>query len=230
MEGNGNASDFAWIQHQILQALLRDGANPDHIEGLSQKVAAVEGLLAGFRAKRRQLGDSGRYTAEGLKQAELELATPIAGEIKRLLDTAHLQNNLNQKRGGLQLGATGDMADRIIRHFTLMELRTIYQAQGVNDNPTLATVAYQEAMRRDDHLAMEALEGWPLSCPVPAGLIAQGQQQRQASLNPVLAKEVRELETLHEQYQRITRDALQELPLPKVDVTAQIAAGQEPEG
>jgi hypothetical protein len=228
-QSNGDVGDFGWVQRAILDGLIRSGANPDHVEGLRQKVAAVEGLLEGFRSKRRQLGDSGRFTAEGLKQAELELAAPIAGEITRLLDTGHLRVNLNQKRAKLQPAAAGDVADRIIRHFTMMELRTIFQAQGVTGDPIQASIAYQQAMRRDDHLAMEALESWPLGSPVPADLIAQGQRQRQASLNPVLAKEVQELEVLHEQYQRLTRDALGELPLSQPDPIAQLAAGQEPE-
>jgi hypothetical protein len=187
-QNNGDVGDFGWVQRKILEGLTRDGANPDHLAVLGEKIAAIELHLQTFRTKRRQLGDSGKYTRQGLEEAARELAAPIAGEIKRLLDTTHLKNNLAQKRTKLQPPATGDMADRIIAHFTMMELRTIYQAQGVN--------------------------------------IAQGQQQRQATLNPMLAKEVRELETLHEQFQRITKDALQELPLPTPDPIAEVAAGQ----
>jgi hypothetical protein len=61
---------------------------------------------------------------------------------------------------------------------------------------------------------------------VSAELIAQGQQQRHEATNPLLAKEIRELETLHEQFQRITQDALAELPLPQDDPIAVIARGE----
>jgi hypothetical protein len=233
--GNGNVGDFGWVQSKILEGLIRDGFNLDFVESLREKIAAIEMHLQAFRATRQQLGDSGKYTPQGLVEAERELAAPVAGEIRRLMDAAHLKNNLVQKRAKLQPPATGDMADRIIAAFEVMEIRTLFQPMILLSNPqtggvTVDTIKadqlYRDAMQRGDLRAMAALEGWPLGSPVSAELIAQGQQQRHEATNPLLAKEIRELETLHEQFQRITQDALAELPLPQDDPIAVIARGE----
>jgi hypothetical protein len=219
--------DFGWVQRKILEGLTRDGANPDHLAMLGEKIAAIEAHLQAFRAKRRQLGDSGKYTRQGLEEAERELAAPIAGEIRKLMDDTHLRNNILQTGRELANTTKPDPAETLMHFWKEMEIRTVYQAMGIVGDPLKANLAYREALSRQDHLAMQALENWPLGLPVDdAALIAQGREARDAARNPIAAKKLSELRQLQVAMSQIAKDALQELPLPSPDPIAEVAAGQ----
>jgi hypothetical protein len=226
-QSNGDIGDFGWVQRKILEGMTREGANPDHLAMLGEKIAAIETHLEAFRAMRKRLGDSGKYTAAGLREAERELAAPIAGEIKKLMDDTHLRNNILQTERELANTTKPDPTEALVNFWREMEYRTIYQQMGIAGDPIKANLAYREALARGDVLAMQSLENWPLGSPVnDAELIAQGREARDMARNPLAAKKLSELRQLQEAMSRVARDALQELPLPAPDPIAQ-AAGHE---
>jgi hypothetical protein len=51
-QSNGDITDFGWVQRKILEGMTREGANPDHLAMLGERIAAIEGLLEGFRSRR----------------------------------------------------------------------------------------------------------------------------------------------------------------------------------
>jgi hypothetical protein len=85
---------------------------------------------------------------------------------------------------------------------------------------------YREALERGDVVVQRAVEEWPLRSPISAELRQQGQRARDAAKDPLLAKEIADLEALHAQRQRVLKDALAELPLEPVDEIARMAAGE----
>jgi hypothetical protein len=227
-QSNGDIGDFGWVQRKILEGLTREGANPDHISALGEKIAAIETHLQTFQTKRRQLGDSGRFTRQGLEEAERELAAPVAGEIRKLMDDTHLRNNILQVERESANTTKPDPTEALVNFWKEMEIRTVYQALGIVGDPVKANLAYREALSRQDHLAMQALENWPLGSPVDdAELIAQGREARDAARNPIAAKKLGELRQLQAAMARVAKDALQELPLAQADPIAAQAAGQE---
>jgi hypothetical protein len=224
---NGDVGDFGWVQRKILEGLTREGANPDHLAVLGEKIAAIETHLQAFGAKRRQLGDSGKYTRQGLEEAERELAAPVAGEIRKLMDDTHLRNNILQTERELANTTKSDPTEALVNFWREMEYRTIFQQMGVAGDPIKANLAYREALAKGDVLAMQALENWPLGSPVDdAALLAQGRQARDAARNPIAAKKLSELRQLQAAMSRVARDALQELPLQQADPIAAMARGE----
>jgi hypothetical protein len=226
-QSNGDVSDFGWVQRKILEGMTREGANPDHISALGEKIAAIEAHLQAFRATRQRLGDSGKYTASGLAEAARELAAPVAGEIKKLLDDTYLRQNILQTERELVNTTRQDPTEALVSFWREMEYRTIFQQLGVAGDPIKANLAYREAMSKGDVLAMQALENWPLGSPVTdAALLAEGRQARDMARNPLAAKKLSELRQLQEAMARVAKDALQELPLSPPDPLEQLARGE----
>jgi hypothetical protein len=233
VESNGDIASFGWVQGRILQSMASDGTlNPDHAAGLAKDISAIESLLQGYRARRKQLGDSGKYTAAGLREAEAELAAPVIAEIRKILDPRHLDNNIAQKRRALQAGPPGDPTQQLLHEIralrediAVQNTQYAIQAMKLADDPLKAEMLYKEALAGHDHLTQKALERWPLRSPISDELRRQGEAQRESAGNPLLAAEVRELEALRTERQRVLRDALQELPLPQPDPIAEMAAG-----
>jgi hypothetical protein len=232
MQQNGDSIDFAWVQQGILRGLESSGMNPHHLQALQEKVRAISERLESFRTRRAEMGNSGRFSLKGLQDAEQEEAAKVAGELKRLMDSTHLENNLRQKRQALQKGRTSDANE------LLTEIRGL--REDIRVNSTMNSIAamnipftdtlryeqlYRDALAAGDFITARALEEWPIKSPISPELRQQGQRQRADALDPLLSKEIRELETLHEQFTRITRDALQELPLQD-DPIARMAAGE----
>jgi hypothetical protein len=234
MQQNGDTLDFSWVQSRILQSLEAQGMNPDHLEALRQKVRGINELLESFRAKRKEMGDSGRYSAKGLEEAAAELAANVAGEIKRLMDDTHLRNNLAQKRAKLQASPPGDTTQRLLdainglrEDLRVQSTQYSIQALGIAPNDSVQFhLLYQEALERNDIITQRALEEWPIRSPISDALRQQGQRQREMARDPLLSREIQDLETLHEQFTRITKDALQELPLPSRDPLEAMARGE----
>jgi hypothetical protein len=231
MQSNGQPGDgqpgelFDLSYNHILQGLQAEGLNPDLLQGLREKVSAISGLLQTFRAKRREAGDSGKFSAAGLLQVEAELASRIAGEIKRVADTGHLQGNIAQHNAKLQRKPQSDATERLIATLRHQEIRYTVQALIGND-PFKADELYRDAMRENNVELMEALEGWPLRSPVSPELIVQGRAQRDAAVDPVAAKARDELLTLKHMLESAGRDAIAELPLTQADQLQQLAAGE----
>jgi hypothetical protein len=225
--GNGNVGDFGWVQSKILEGLIRDGFNLDFVESLREKIAAIEMHVQAFRATRQQLGDSGKYTPQGLVEAERELAVPVAGEIRKLMDDTHLRNNILQTERELNSTTKPDPTEALVNFWREMEYRTIYQQMGIVGDPIKANLAYREALAKGDVLAMRSLENWPLGSPVDdVALLAQGREARDMARNPLAAKKLSELRQLQEAMARVARDALQELPLAQPDPLEQLARGE----
>jgi hypothetical protein len=226
--GNGHPLDpgsFGWTQGRILRNLEADGLNAEYVESLRTKAGTVHAVLQKFHAKRRELGDSGKYTESGLADALADLASKAAAEIRRVCDDSHLRNNIRQTEAQLRPPA-GDPIAQLGDLWRAMEIRQIFLSQGLADDPVRAAMAYRDAMQRGDHLTMQALETWPLGSPVKdLTLLAEGRAARQAASDPVGARKLQDLQTFHEVLTQLTKDAIGELPLNAPDPIAQQASG-----
>jgi hypothetical protein len=210
----GEAFDLTYAH--LMQGLQAEGLNPDLLQGLREKVSAISGLLQTFRAKRREAGDSGKYSRDGLLQVEAELASRIAGEIRRVADVSHLANNIRQHEEKLRPKPIGDATERLIATLRQQEIR--FSIQGLIGNDALkANELYMTAMAEHNVEVMESLEGWPLRSPVSPELIVQGRAQRAAAVDPVAAKARDELVMLKRTLEAAARDAISELPLAQAD-------------
>jgi hypothetical protein len=191
-----NTDTFLFVQPQVIRGLEADGLDPDYVGGLRDKVAGVSQVLQAFHRQRRQLGDSGKYTRQGLEEAERELAAKASGEITRLLDTSltHVSNNIKQVEQALKPQGKPDVMSELLSLWKQMEIRQVLLAQGVADDPLRAETVYRDALAQGDFLCAEALEGWPLGCPIRnESLLAQGCQAREVALNPLAGKQRAEL-------------------------------------
>jgi hypothetical protein len=185
----------------------------------------VAQVLSEFHRQRRELGDSGKFSAAGLAEAIAELAAQVAGQVKRITDDSHVLNNLRQTEAQLAPKAV-DPVERLYALWQQMEIRQLLASQGIADDEARARLFYLEALERGDHLAMLALEEWPLGSPVrDTELIERGKQARQEARDPVAAKKLGELKTFHSTLAQLTRHALKELPTIELDPLAQMAAG-----
>jgi hypothetical protein len=167
----------------------------------------VAAALQEYRARRQQAGDSGRYSAQGLRELEQELTAEAAGIIRQALDDTHLRQNIAQARAKLAPKAAADPLAELLGFWKKMEVRTqldqlgrtvIDPATGTLSFDTVkGNLLYREARRSQNAFVMEALEEWPRiggDTPVDPELIAQGQQRRARALDPLAARALVEQE------------------------------------
>jgi hypothetical protein len=226
MQSNGtqDPTSFVTVQGKILRNLEAAGdLNVNDFEVLLGKTSEVSEVLQEFHRARRTLGDSGKFTESGLREALADAASRAAANVRRLTDDTVLKEHIRQVRARLApkpgdpIAALGDL-------WRQMEARQLLAAQGVADDPLRAAMVYRDAMQRDDHLTMQALETWPLGSPVKdASLLAEGQEARYAASDPVNAKKLAELQVFQQVLGQIAKDALRELPVGEPDVIAQQA-------
>jgi hypothetical protein len=86
MATNGDIGSFEWLFAKRLQLLEAQGTPADDIDSLKARGRQISQALGEFRAQRRTLGDSGKYTREGLRDELAKLAATAAGEIRRSQD------------------------------------------------------------------------------------------------------------------------------------------------
>jgi hypothetical protein len=146
-----------------------------------------------------------------------------------LCNLAILDEDIKRTTSKLQAKGTPDATERLFKLLQQQEIRTELLSRGVTGDDTLvADNAYRDAMSRNDHLAMEALENWPLGSPVSPDLIAQGQTARYGTIDPVAAQKLEELQSFKQALTDVERDALGELPLMSQDEISRLA-GPEPD-
>jgi hypothetical protein len=69
MDGNGHVGEaFDMEMGLVLRNLQATGFNSDFLEGLQEMVSTVSLTLQRFHHDRRQAGDSGRFTRQGLEE------------------------------------------------------------------------------------------------------------------------------------------------------------------
>jgi hypothetical protein len=238
MEVDAHLGSFESYLRQRLLRLEREGFSPEQLASVREPGAAITAALVEFRATRQALRDSGKFSAQGLQEAMSEAAARAEGQIRQAMTMrlAHVEENVRRQRAKLAQ-ATADPTTELRRFWKKRELRTLYDRMGVTIvdpatgeitvDPILGSKLYREAVARKDTLAQEALEEWPLACPVEAELVSHGQALRRRSLDPVAAEHLQAFETLHEAMQRTLHDALGELRdyVPTPDPIADMAAG-----
>jgi hypothetical protein len=231
-QGNGHPDDSAFdIELPLrLRALEASGMQADYLKSLQEKLQGMGEVLRKYRAKRRALGDSGRYTAHGLEEAAADEAAKAAGELRRIGEMSGLLDNLRQVEEQLKPQAKADPTEALLSFWRQMEIRSTLVGQGISPaDPIMADMTYRAALERGDSDTMQALEGWPLKCPVSPELVAQGQQQRAAALNPVAAQRRDQLAHFRDTLAQSVADALRELPLAQPDPIAAMAQGKASE-
>jgi hypothetical protein len=234
MEGNGDFG-FSWVFQKRLERLEAQGLAPEAVQGLRERGAQAAIALQAYAAKRREAGDSGRYSARGLQQVERELAAAAEGEVRRALAVPGLDDHIRQLRSKLVPKAGGDPVERLLAYWQAMERRASLARLGVEIiDPASGTITYdaikleaqyRAALGRQDETTMRAIEEWPWMgpCPLDPELLAEGQARRLQAQDPVTSAKLAELETLRAAYDLTTVDALQELPLAARDEIAELA-------
>lgn len=207
--------------------------DPKAVEGLRNRGQVVAAALAEFRAKRQALGDSGKFTRQGLEDAIGEIAAATAGIIRRTMDDSSLRDKIGQHKQRLATTTKADPTTELVNFWKRMELRSLYDRQGLTIiDPATGSMRidrlkadqfYRDALAKGDALAMEALEEWPTGSPVDAALVQQGQAQRLKALDPVVAQKLEGLEVLEDAMQNTLRDGLNELPKVIDDLIARQA-------
>ena len=241
MEHNGNGHEpgsFEWLLSARLRSYGASGASPDDLETLKSRGAAMAAVLEEFRSKRRQLGDSGRFTQQGLREALGELAAAAKGKILHEQDGSILAKQIQQLEQKLATPTPVEKDDRLLNYWKQMEIMATYDRMGLTlVDPVAGTVRYdtvradqlyRQSLERGEDTAMLALEGWPGGSPVSPDLIERGKRQRMLAKDPVLAGQLTEAIRFQEVWSETVSDALAELRehLPADDVVARQASGQ----
>ena len=233
-ESNGELGGFAWLHTKRLEALRARGLHPEALKGLQACGATVAAALADYRTKRHEAGSSGKFSAQGLRDLEGELAATASGDIRRALDDTHLRENMAQTKAKLA-PKVADPTVALLGFWQRMELRSTFAAGLTYQDATTGQLRYdslkfddlyRSALAAGNQTLCQALEEWPTvngQCPVEAQLVQQGQAQRLRAVDPVAAKALDEQETIQRAMEAMRRDALQELPLPADDPIAAMA-------